>query len=123
MPEVLLKLTSLTSLNLAGIGMPQLPADFFSALPHLEVLDLSHNQLPSLPADIARATSMRVLNISNNPFTRLPNAILHLGSLEEFYAKYAFLQHSLTFHNQQCSYMNTATWLRRNACDWPTWSG
>jgi Leucine-rich repeat (LRR) protein len=87
-PEALMKLGSLTSLNLAGVGMLQLPADFFAALPHLQVIDLSRNQLVTLPGEIARATALRSLNISHNPFNRLPNAILHLVSLEEFYAWY-----------------------------------
>ena len=48
----------------------------------LEVLDLSGNQLTSLPDDLTRFTQLRILFASNNPFTTLPRVLGRMPQLE-----------------------------------------
>jgi len=52
--------------------MEVLPADM-DKLIHLEVLDVSHNNLKDIPAGIGKLTRMKVLNLSNNLLASLPS--------------------------------------------------
>jgi Leucine-rich repeat (LRR) protein len=86
-PEAVLRLPSLTSLNIAGNGFSTLPADLFASLSSLEVLDVSHNSLSSLPDGIANCTGLRVLTLMANILTALPRGIAQVSSLQELHAR------------------------------------
>ena len=56
-------------------GLKQFPREIFALADTLEVLDLSGNQLNTLPDDLPRLHKLRVLFCSDNPFTRLPDVL------------------------------------------------
>ncbi len=67
-------LTGLTSLNLSNNEITTLPVDIFSGLSALETLRLDNNQLSTLPTVVfAGLTSLTTLDLSENPLpTSLP---------------------------------------------------
>lgn len=68
------KLTGSTRLNLS-CGLKELPAEIYELADTLEILDLSGNQLSSLPDDFYRLHKLRILFCSDNQFTRLPEVL------------------------------------------------
>ncbi|MFK3798955.1 leucine-rich repeat-containing protein kinase family protein [Pseudomonas sp. NPDC088444] len=58
------------------------PEEIFSLGDSLEILNLTGNRLTDLPADLHRLTHLKILFCSNNPFTRLPDA---LGQCEQLF--------------------------------------
>ena len=70
-------LTGLTTLNLSGNEITTLPADIFSGLSALESLSLGINQLTTLPSGIfSGLRSLTSLNLLNNPLpTSLPASL------------------------------------------------
>ncbi|MHA2096748.1 MAG: leucine-rich repeat domain-containing protein, partial [Candidatus Hodarchaeales archaeon] len=48
----------------------------------LELLDLSHNQLTSLPASIGNLKTLKILNLDNNQLSSLPDSLSQLNNLE-----------------------------------------
>jgi predicted Ser/Thr protein kinase len=75
------KLAGLQRLTLS-CDLAEFPVEIFSLSDTLEVLDLSGNRLTDLPADLHRLKHLKILFCSNNPFTRLPEA---LGQCEELF--------------------------------------
>lgn len=82
-------LADLRAGTLAGIkrldlscGLTSFPDEIFSLSDSLEVLNLTGNQLTELPADLHRLKHLKILFCSNNPFTRLPEA---LGQCEQLF--------------------------------------
>lgn len=63
-------------------GLSELPRALFELADTLEILDLSGNQLSSLPADLPRFKKLRILFASNNPFTELPTVLGQMPLLE-----------------------------------------
>ena len=68
--------------ELAGIqrlqlrcGLTEFPREIFNLADSLEILDLSGNQLSSLPDDLPRLDKLRVIFCSDNPFTELPEVL------------------------------------------------
>ena len=68
--------------HLAGIqrltlrsGLTEFPREIFELADSLEILDLSGNQLTSLPDDLPRLHKLRVIFCSDNPFTELPEVL------------------------------------------------
>uniref|UniRef100_A0AAV2JMF9 Leucine-rich repeat protein SHOC-2 n=1 Tax=Knipowitschia caucasica TaxID=637954 RepID=A0AAV2JMF9_KNICA len=80
-PEDLLKnraLRALKCLYLEGNELQSVPPALFTSLPNLEWLDLRHNHIPALPADIGRHRCLRTLLLEGNPIEELP---LELGNV------------------------------------------
>ena len=59
-----------------------LPPEVFDLADTLEVLNLSGNQLHSLPHDLARLHRLKVIFCSNNPFTHLPEVLGECAALQ-----------------------------------------
>ena len=68
--------------RLTHLGLTEFPRALFDLADTLELLDLSGNQLTSLPHELARFTQLRVLFASNNPFTTLPAVLGQCPQLE-----------------------------------------
>jgi hypothetical protein len=56
-------------------GLTEFPREIFELADSLEILDLSGNQLTSLPDDLPRLHKLRVIFCSDNPFTELPEVL------------------------------------------------
>ncbi len=64
-------LAGCTRLNLS-CGLREFPQEIFDLADTLEILDLSGNELTSLPDDLPRLHKLRILFCSDNRFTELP---------------------------------------------------
>ncbi|CAL7951113.1 unnamed protein product [Xylocopa violacea] len=80
---------SLKTLNLRGNSITSIDETAFSKCVNLEELDLSENELRSLPQDWSiRMLSLRTVNLSSNKFKNIENmAVLPLTNLLELYVK------------------------------------
>ncbi len=56
-------------------GMTDFPREIFELADSLEILDLSGNQLSTLPDDLPRLHKLRLIFCSDNPFTELPEVL------------------------------------------------
>ena len=63
-------------------GLTQFPKALYALAETLEILDLSGNQLTTLPDDLTRFARLRILFASNNPFTELPRVLGQMPQLE-----------------------------------------
>ncbi|GAB2829070.1 leucine-rich repeat-containing protein kinase family protein [Comamonas piscis] len=63
-------------------GLREFPRELFALVDTLEALDLSGNQLSTLPDDLTRFGQLRVLFASNNPFTELPSVLGRMPKLQ-----------------------------------------
>ena len=75
------ELAGITRLDLS-CGLREFPEAIFSLADSLEVLNLSGNQLSSLPADLPRLHKLRVLFCSDNRFTEVPAVLGQCTQLE-----------------------------------------
>ncbi len=75
------ELKGITRLKLTE-DLKEFPREIFDLADTLEVLDLSNNQLSSLPSDLHRLTKLKILFASNNLFTQLPSGIAECKQLE-----------------------------------------
>ena len=62
-------------------GLKQFPVEIYDLAETLEILDLSGNDLSSLPDDFGRLHKLRILFFSDNQFTELPSVLGQLSSL------------------------------------------
>lgn len=67
-----------TELNLSNQNLTTVPAEI-GKQQSLEILNLSNNKLTGIPAEIGQLKNLRVLNLSNNLLTGLP---YELGNLQ-----------------------------------------
>ncbi|KHA72925.1 protein kinase [Pseudomonas chlororaphis] len=74
------ELSGITRLDLS-CGLSEFPVEIFDLADTLEILNLSGNQLSSLPDDLHRLTRLRVLFCSDNPFTELPACLGQCAAL------------------------------------------
>ena len=82
-------LAQLRSGKLAGIQRLSLsedldvfPLEILSLADSLEILDLSNNQLRSLPQDITQLKKLKIIFASNNQFETLPSVLGQCTALE-----------------------------------------
>lgn len=82
-------LSQLRSGELAGISQLKLsenlstfPLEILTLADTLEVLDLSHNALSSLPDELAQLSKLKIIFASQNNFTHLPEVLGKLPKLE-----------------------------------------
>ena len=80
LPSEIAALTVLTSLNLGGNGLTELPSEI-AALTALTSLDLWGNGLTELPSEIAALTALTSLDLERNGLTELPSEITALTAL------------------------------------------
>ncbi|MBD3211239.1 MAG: hypothetical protein GF311_01430 [Candidatus Lokiarchaeota archaeon] len=88
---VLSQLSNLRYLNLSSNNLTSIP-DIFGGLNNLERLDLSLNQLNTLPESIGELRNLKYLNILRNEFLNFPKTIENLISLEELEISYRHLK-------------------------------
>lgn len=70
-----------TKLDLSSNELTSLP-DSITTLVNLEILDLSNNNLTSLPESIGNLVNLKRLNLSRNQLTSLPKSFNDLVNLE-----------------------------------------
>ncbi|WP_435237226.1 leucine-rich repeat-containing protein kinase family protein [Psychromonas sp. PT13] len=82
-------LSQLKSGELAGItrltlseNLTNFPMEILSLSDSLEILDLSNNQLKSLPQALKQLTQLKIIFVSNNQFETLPEILGELPNLE-----------------------------------------
>lgn len=63
-------------------GLTEFPRELLELAEHIEVLDMSGNQLSSLPDDFSCFKNLRILFLSNNRFDHLPPVIGQCSKLE-----------------------------------------
>ncbi len=63
-------------------GLTVFPIELYALADSLEILDLSDNQLTTLPNDFNRLHKLKIFFASNNPFDHLPEVLGHCPSLE-----------------------------------------
>jgi internalin A len=82
--EVIAKAASenATSLDLSGQNIKTIPPEI-AQLTNLRELNLSENQITQIPDAIAQLTNLRELNLSENQITEIPDAIEALSKLED----------------------------------------
>ncbi|QIB04011.1 serine/threonine-protein kinase [Pseudomonas fluorescens] len=74
------QLSGITRLDLA-CGLTEFPREIFDLADSLEILNLSGNQLDTLPDDLHRLPHLRVLFCSDNRFTELPECLGRCSAL------------------------------------------
>ena len=87
-------------------GLTVLPSEIFTLSESLEVLDLSYNQLSTLPDDFARLKQLKILFLSNNLFTIFPEVLSQCESLSMI----GFKSNQIT-HISEKSLPPTTRWL------------
>ena len=75
------ELAGVTRLDLSE-QLQTFPSEIFDLADSLEILNLSGNQLNSLPDDLTRLHKLRILFCSNNAFTAMPASIGSCANLE-----------------------------------------
>ena len=91
--EFFTSFVKLTQLNLTNNNLNELP-EGASHCTNLEILLLGQNSLNDLPADVeASSETLRIVDISQNPFHNLPSSIYRLVKLVELHANNIILDH------------------------------
>lgn len=78
--ERLFQLTNLSSLDVSGNRMSNLPPGL-GALKKLKSLDLSHNKFPTLPADVGQLSKLTTLKLHGTAISTLPTTLESLTVL------------------------------------------
>ncbi|RYU70488.1 protein kinase [Aliivibrio finisterrensis] len=86
------ELQGITRLQLSE-GLTEFPLEILSLADSLEILDLSNNQLTTLPIEIAQLPKLKIFFASNNPFTVLPDVLAQCQNLEMIGFKSCQIQH------------------------------
>ena len=70
-------------MTVAFNAITEIPPELPLRIPHLNYLDLSHNQLESLPESFGLQFHLRTLIIRHNKLKSLPKSFVHLVKLEK----------------------------------------
>lgn len=82
LPESITNMPQLEELDLSNNQLRSLPDHFI--IPTLTTLNLSNNHLDYIPKSTAQCSHLRSLNVSKNHLTSLPSALMSLEQLELF---------------------------------------
>jgi Protein tyrosine and serine/threonine kinase/Leucine rich repeat len=74
------RLQGIKRLDLAA-GLTEFPIEIFDLADSLEILNLSDNNLQSLPADLNRLNKLKVIFLSNNSFEEVPEVLAECPNL------------------------------------------
>lgn len=74
-------LSDTTYISLSRLNLTIIPDSFFEKIAHIHVLDLSFNNLTSLPDTIDKCVLLRELWLNDNQLTSLPESIKNLNLL------------------------------------------
>lgn len=87
------ELENIRTLKISNAQLMELPLSKLSCCPQLLThLDISNNNLNSLPEEVFTCFNLDVLNVSYNPLTHLPNFWWKSRSLRRFWASYLQLE-------------------------------
>lgn len=75
------ELVGVTRLTLSE-NLTEFPLEILSLADSLEILDLSNNQLSTLPAEIAHLHKLKIFFASNNRFNTMPEVLGNCPELE-----------------------------------------
>ncbi|XP_074648451.1 uncharacterized protein LOC141903946 [Tubulanus polymorphus] len=84
---LMLRQTNVIGCSLARNTIRKVPPKLGKLFTNLSVLDLSNNQLVSLPQELEEVTNLRKLDISVNNFAVLPDVVYKLSKLRLFNAE------------------------------------
>jgi len=87
LPESINRLNNLQSLNVSRNNIKAIPTKSVEQLTQLTELNLSSNQLTTLPDSLGQLTQLTSLNLSDNQLTTLPDSLGQLTQLTELNLK------------------------------------
>lgn len=88
LPHLTMSLGQVTILDLSNNNLESIPESIIARLLNVVVLDVRSNQLKSLPNSIGCLSKLKVLNVSGNLLESLPNTIEECRALEELHANF-----------------------------------
>lgn len=80
-PDTTSSLADTTSVSLSRLNLTVIPDSFFEKIAHIHILDLSFNNLTSIPDTIDKCVLLRELWLNDNQLTSLPESIKNLNLL------------------------------------------
>ncbi|GAB6032907.1 hypothetical protein CHUAL_012103 [Chamberlinius hualienensis] len=87
----LMRNTILLWINLSSNVIKKIPPKFMFKFTSITELNLSHNQLSSLPDELSELQELKTLDISHNHFVTLPSVIFSLPKLKHLNAEKNFI--------------------------------
>ncbi|CAL5069820.1 unnamed protein product [Urochloa decumbens] len=87
-PHLSMPLGNITTLDLSNNNLQSIPESIIARLLNVVVLDVRSNQLKSLPNSIGCLSKLKVLNVSGNLIQELPATIEECRALEELNANF-----------------------------------
>lgn len=88
LPHLTTPLGNITTLDLSNNNLESIPESIIARLLNVVVLDVRSNQLKSLPNSIGCLSKLKVLNVSGNMLQELPATIEECRVLEELNANF-----------------------------------
>uniref|UniRef100_A0A4X2JPL6 Leucine rich repeat containing 69 n=1 Tax=Vombatus ursinus TaxID=29139 RepID=A0A4X2JPL6_VOMUR len=87
-PEELMCLKNLEILHLFGNLIKSFSPKSFDGLENLNILNLNHNKLKTIPPEINRLQNLKSLSLNNNQLTDIPKELCSLACLSEIQLNY-----------------------------------
>ncbi|TVU15853.1 hypothetical protein EJB05_39394 [Eragrostis curvula] len=87
-PHLTMPLGHITTLDLSNNNLESIPESIIARLLNVVVLDVHSNQMTSLPNSIGCLSKLKVLNVSGNLLHSLPSTIEECRALEELNANF-----------------------------------